>query len=236
MVTLDDAIGGLLHTDPTVRATAAQQLGEIGGPVAAMALLEMVTLRLGRANQEEIELEPIKAALVMIGDEVVPYLIASLQNGRPRPLHFYFDVLFGIGSPPVIEGLIEIFREYSFDTQTIKRIKRWFLHHANTIFLTVARFRHDSVHHVRKLVVEVLAQVTDERVIPFLGDVIAHDADLFLRQEAVTGLGHFHTPEATRLLEKALQDSDSWVRQCAHHALHHAQQAPIAPHNSPASE
>lgn len=228
-----DAINGLLSPEPTERLGAVRRLGELATPGAITALLEALAW-----NDRWIE-RGLVQALAAIGEEVVPSLFGRMDSGTIPMARLAADALQIIGSPAVIEGLVErlgfpshplydqipnrlaqigpqviphllkSIKEFGMEEGTITALAA--LRHPETLPTLYAALK-SRESTIRRTAVLGIGALPNKNTLSVIEELVIYDPDSFVRMGAIEALERLGNPDVIKVLFTATFDSSTEVR------------------------
>jgi len=235
-----EEIAALKDDDWALREDAATLLGEFGDPRAVTPLIEALH------DEDRAVREAATGALRKIGSAAVPALIAALQDPNGNVQEIAVAVLKDVPEPRAVEPLIGcltnknwIVRMHAAKGLGIAGDARAIAHLVSLLTDQVKAVRADATDALARIgrpalasllaalqheawilrlhACEALGKIGAEEAVEPLCQVLLHDRDMAVRQDAAKALGGIGNPMALEALTAALTDLD--VRPFAVEAL-----------------
>ncbi len=211
---IDSLIVALTDESPKVQEIAVVALWEMANPIAIKPLLKC----LGATNEKAVRTEALSALKEMISPDDLLTLLDVLQIDDEI---LQLNVLILLRKIHDAQALPYIVPFFESENPALREASVVTLRYLNQVvhFEPALALAKDEVDEVRRAAILTLGHLSDEAVVPMLGEALTSDPDWQVRRNAAQSIDLHATEAAIPALTSAMTDEHWQVRKFTARAL-----------------
>ena len=211
---IDSLIVALTDESPKVQEIAVVALWEMANPIAIKPLLKC----LGATNEKAVRIEALSALKEMISPDDLLTLLDVLQIDDEI---LQLNVLILLRKIHDAQALPYIVPFFESENPALREASVVTLRYLNQVvhFEPALALAKDEVDEVRRAAILTLGHLSDEAVVPMLGEALTSDPDWQVRRNAAQSIDLHATEAAIPALTSAMTDEHWQVRKFTARAL-----------------
>lgn len=211
---IESLIVALTDDSPKVQEIAVVALWEMANPIAIKPLLKC----LGETNEEAVRTEALSALKEMISPDDLLTLLDVLQIEDEILQLNILILLRKIHDAQALPYIVPFFKSKN---PALREASVVTLRYLNQVvhFEPALALAKDEVDEVRRAAILTLGHLSDEAVVPMLGEALTSDPDWQVRRNAAQSLDLHATEQAIPALTSAMTDEHWQVRKFTARAL-----------------